>query len=72
MALTEKKILGRVSSGTGDVEDITLVISIGTPGTDTQIPTEKAVRDSIDALSEVIDGNSDDNDDNIIIDGGGD
>lgn len=50
MDLTTAQVLTLLSINT-DLQDITVVVDIGDPGSDTAIPSEQAVREAIDALS---------------------
>ena len=47
--LETAKLIGRTTAGTGDPEAVPIVSTLGNPGVDTNIPTEKAVRDAISA-----------------------
>lgn len=47
--LATAKLIGRTTAGTGDPEAVPIVSTLGNPGVDTNIPTEKAVRDAISA-----------------------
>lgn len=47
------RLIGRTTAGTGVPEAVPIVGSIGSPGVDTNIPTEKAVRDALTVASSI-------------------